>query len=180
MKPLIGKRIGATKSFRCLAWTRFSWGLARGPSVFLSLAKPCKRTLQPVRRSAVGTVVGVSQQWSVPSTKQLFVWVSSSAVVLRCFSCCWAHASELQLNTDWRNENHLRVLETKQLARRGPTRSTVRSKLGALEFRLACYQWGNSWCLYSFCLIGRRLGLALFGRATIGFASELVCNVNWQ
>ena len=89
--------------------------------------------------------------------------------------------SELQLNTDWRNENHLNeVLETKQPARCRPTRPTVGSKLGAFEFRLACYQWGNSWCLYSFCLIRRRLGLASFGRATIGLACELVRNANWQ
>ena len=89
---------------------------------------------------------------------------------------------ELQLNTDWRNENRflMGALETMLPATFEPTRSTVGSKLGVFEFRLACYQWGNSWCLYSFCLIGRRLGLASFGCAAIGFECELVSNVNWQ
>lgn len=62
----------------------------------------------------------------------------------------------------------------------GPTRATAGSKLGALEFRLACYQWGNSWCLYSFCLIGPRLGLALFAREPIGPPCEPARNLNWQ
>jgi len=90
---------------------------SRGSCVILGLAKPCKRTLQPVRRSAVGTVFEFSQQWTGSYTKQLFDWVSSSAVVLRCFSCCWALSSELQLNTDWRNENRLMGVRDKAASR---------------------------------------------------------------
>lgn len=45
-----------------------------------------------------------------------------------------------------------------QLAALASTLWTIGFKLVIFEFRLACYQWGNSWCLYSFCLIGFRLG----------------------
>ena len=146
---------------------------SRGGRVFLGLAKLCKRTLQPVRRSAVGLVLGAGQQCPVPCTQALSILVSSSAAVLLCSLCCWASMGELRLNTDWQNENRFfGSVRDKASAGCGSTRLTVGSKLGAFEFRLACYQWGNSWCLYSFCLIRRRLGLALFSRATIGSACE--------
>lgn len=122
---------------------------SRGPCVLLGLAKLCKRTLQPVRRSAVGTALGDGQQCPTPCAKLLFAWVSSSAAVFRRSPCCWAPAGELRLNTDWRNENRFHeALETRRLATCGPTRPTAGSKLGTFEFRLAGYQWGNSWCLY--------------------------------
>lgn len=89
-------------------------------------------------------------------------------------------SSELCLNTDWRNENRRKTLEKMRLVTWVSTRSTAESKLGVFEFRLACYQWGNSWCLYSFCLIRRRLGAALFGRAVIGYKCKLARHLNWQ
>lgn len=46
------------------------------------------------------------------------------------------------------------AFEIMRLATWVSTRTTVGSKLGIFEFRLAWYQWGNSWSLYSFCLIG--------------------------
>ena len=55
MKPLIGKRIGATKSFRRLV-VLGSVSELKLASVFLSATKLCKRTLQPVRRLSMGTV----------------------------------------------------------------------------------------------------------------------------
>lgn len=55
MKPLIEKRIGATKSFRCLAGSGSVCEL-KLIGVFSCPAKPCKRTLQPVRRLAMGPV----------------------------------------------------------------------------------------------------------------------------
>lgn len=55
MKPLIEKRIGATKSFRCLVGSGSVCEL-KLIGVFSCPTKPCKRTLQPVRRLAMGPV----------------------------------------------------------------------------------------------------------------------------
>lgn len=53
----------------------------------------------------------------------------------------------------------LRRFEIVRLTARVVTRLTRMFKFGIFEFRLACYQWGNSWCLYSFYLIGYRLSM---------------------
>ena len=101
MKPLIEKRIRATKSFRCLV----------GPSsvceqkligVLLCPAKPCKRTLQPVRRLAMGPVGWSGNRLFLRSICLL------GLVVALCISvhlCCLFQVSELWPNTDWQNEN---------------------------------------------------------------------------
>ena len=180
MKPLIGKRIGATKSFRCLVWTRFSG--AREGAVYSwvwpnLVSVHCNQLDDQPWAQRLGPGGNVRSLVRSNCSFRLVV----ARLRFGASRVAGLDASELPLNTDWRNENHLHeVLETKQLATCGPTRSTVGSKLGVFEFRLARYQWGNSWCLYSFCLIGRRLGLALFGRATIGSACELIRNANWQ
>ena len=81
MKPLIGKRIGATKSFRCKL-NRAQLASQNLP-VYSRFNQHCKRTLQPVRRLAMGPVACITQVVLV--TKHLCTRVSSSAVRFGAF-----------------------------------------------------------------------------------------------
>ena len=53
-------------------------------------------------------------------------------------------------------------------------------KFSAFEFRLACYQRGNSWCMYSFYLIGYWLGLRESQLWIVWRHASVSCNLNWQ
>ena len=102
-------------------------------------------------------------------TKHLFAQISSSEVHFGVFLLLdlW-HVNYGQILTGKMKIAPLGALERMRLATCMPTLATIESKLGVFEFRLACYQWGNSWCLYSLCLIGRRLGFVRLLSETIG------------
>ena len=144
MKPLIGKRIGATKSFRCLSQVQFGMKISGVVLSSANVSVHCNQ-LDNWRWAKWSSYLGVSL------TKCLFAPASSCIVFLRMHSAAeMGQVNYHQILTGTMKIANERYTKCGRLYLVS-TQTTMGFKFGIFEFELACYQWGNSWCLY--CII---------------------------